>query len=48
MNPWIALLNDPPQVTKAEIERAQEMKKLIKPSKQYHLPFKYKDKQCEQ
>jgi hypothetical protein len=41
MNPWIALLDNPPHVTKEEIKRVQETKHLIKPSKRYNLPLKY-------
>lgn len=40
-SPWVAILNNPPKVTKEEIDRAQQIKNLIKPQNRYHLPFKY-------
>lgn len=43
MNPWIAVLNNPPKVTKEEIERVRKAKEQLKPSQRYNLPMKYLD-----
>lgn len=40
-NPWLVLLDNPPQVTKEQLKRVQEVKHLIQPQKRYHLPLKY-------
>lgn len=44
MNPWIAVLNNMPTVTKEEIEQVRKAKEQLKPSKRYNLPMKYLDK----
>ena len=48
MNPWIDLLNNPPKVTREELDKAREIKKLIQPGKRYNLPLKYKEERCTQ
>jgi hypothetical protein len=43
MNPWLAVLNNPPAVTREEIEKVRKAKEQLKPSKRYNLPMKYLD-----